>query len=236
MDDKDIYKATTTSGYMDIKNISLSGVKNEEMFNKAIIDAYTNNKGFDFDPTAKRVAVIINASDKTKLAIDNTFNVLFKYTGDPKITGEFFKHIQYDPEEPEYISVIASGIRIPDKEFVKINNKFEEIKSKRENNNVSYSAAFRMGIDDDGEFFVEQSYSGPIYDSDFIRDKYTKKYGRVNRLASGWANLICSINHSNYNSHYGKHSNKSGNKSISKLTCRNQCAYLIYKKSNCVTY
>lgn len=175
MDDKDIYKATATSGYMDIKNISLSGVKNEEMFNKAIIDAYTNNKGFDFDPTAKRVAVIINASDKTKLAIDNTFNVLFKYTGDPKITGEFFKHIQYDPEEPEYISVIASGIRIPDKEFVKINNKFEEIKSKRENNNVSYSTVFSgLQLDDDDEDDLDmdvRTMNNPDNVNKFFKDK-----------------------------------------------------------------
>lgn len=152
IDDKDMYKVATTSGYMDIKNISLNGIKNEEMFNKAIIDAYTNNKGFDFDPTAKRVAVIINASDKTRIAIDNTFSVLFKYTGDPKINGEFFKHIQYDENQPEYIDIIASGIKIPDKEFMKINNKFSEIKSKRENNNVSYSSVFSgLDLDDDDE-------------------------------------------------------------------------------------
>ena len=152
IDDKDMYKVTTTSGYMDIKNISLSGVKNEEAFNKAIIDAYTNSKTFDFDPTAKRVAVIINASEKTRLAIDNTFNVLFKYTGDPKINGEFFKHIQYNPEEPEYIDIIASGIRIPDKEFAKISNKFNEIKSKRENNTVSYGSVFSgLDLDDDDD-------------------------------------------------------------------------------------
>ena len=152
IDDKDMYKVTTTSGYMDIKNISLAGVKNEEMFNKAIIDAYTNNPGFDYDPTAKRVAVIINASEKTRIAIDNTYNVLFKYTGDPKVNGEFFKHIQYNPDEPEYIDIIASGIRIPDKEFAKINAKFEDIKSKRKNNNVSYSSVFSgLDLDDDDE-------------------------------------------------------------------------------------
>jgi len=54
----------------------------------------------------------------------------------------------------------------------------------------SDGAAFRMGIDDEGEFFVEQSYSGPIYDKEFIKDKYVQKYGRMNRLATGWYNLI----------------------------------------------
>lgn len=150
IDDKDMYKATTTPGYMDVKNISLSGVKNEDMFNKAIVNAYTNSKSFDFDPTAKRVAIIINASEKTRVAIDNTFSVLFKYTGDPKINGEFFKHIQYDASQPEYIDVIASGIKIPDKEFAKIAQEFQDVKAKREKNSVSYQSVF-SGIDLDDE-------------------------------------------------------------------------------------
>lgn len=57
----------------------------------------------------------------------------------------------------------------------------------------SDGAAFRMGIDDEGEFFVEQSYSGPIYDKEFIKDKYVQKYGRMNRLATGWYNLIATL-------------------------------------------
>lgn len=175
IDDKDMYKVTTTSGYMDIKNISLAGVKNEEMFNKAIIDAYTNNPGFDYDPTAKRVAVIINASEKTRIAIDNTYNVLFKYTGDPKVNGEFFKHIQYNPDEPEYIDIIASGIRIPDKEFAKINAKFEDIKSKRKNNNVSYSSVFSgLDLDDDDEDDLDmdvRTMNNPDHVDSFFKEK-----------------------------------------------------------------
>lgn len=152
IDDKDMYKVATTPGYMDIKTISLTGVKNEDMFNKAIIEAYTNSKSFDFDPTAKRVAVIINASEKTRIAIDNTFSVLFKYTGDPKINGEFFKHIQMDSSKPEYISIIASGIKIPDKEFAKISKDFKEIKSKREKTSVSYGSVFSdLDLDDEDD-------------------------------------------------------------------------------------
>lgn len=152
IDGKDFYKVSTTSGYMDIKNISLEGVKNEDAFNRAIVNAYTNSKSFDFEPTAKRVAVIINASEKTKLAIDNTFSVLFKYVGDPKINGEFFKHIQYNPDEPEYIDIIASGINIPAKEFAKISEEYKDVKSKREKTSVSYNDAFSgLDLDDDDD-------------------------------------------------------------------------------------
>lgn len=54
----------------------------------------------------------------------------------------------------------------------------------------SDGAAFRMGIDDEEQFFIEQSYSGPIYDSDSIRQKYEQKYGRSVRLGRGWANMF----------------------------------------------
>lgn len=175
IDDKDMYKVATTSGYMDIKNISLNGVKNEDMFNKAIIEAYTNSKSFDFEPTAKRVAVIINASDKTRIAIDNTFEVLFKYTGDPKINGEFFKHIQYDASKPEYIDIIASGIKIPDKEFAKISKDFKEIKSKRENNSVSYGSVFSdldLDLDDEDDLDMDvKSMNNPDNVNGFFKEK-----------------------------------------------------------------
>lgn len=175
IDDKDMYKVATTSGYMDIKHISLNGVKNEDMFNKAIIEAYTNSKSFDFEPTAKRVAVIINASDKARIAIDNTFEVLFKYTGDPKINGEFFKHIQYDASKPEYIDIIASGIKIPDKEFAKISKDFKEIKSKRENNSVSYGSVFSdldLDLDDEDDLDMDvKSMNNPENVNGFFKDK-----------------------------------------------------------------
>lgn len=96
------------------------------------------------------------------------------------------KHL-YNPGNPQELGAL---------EFLDLIDLLEEDGGKLVNGKnfsmteKSDGAAFRMGIDDAGEFFVEQSYSGPIYDSDFIRDKYTKKYGRVNRLASGWANLI----------------------------------------------
>lgn len=61
--------------------------------------------------------------------------------------------------------------------------------------NVSYSeksdgAAFRMGLNSKNEFFIEQSYSGPVYDSDFFTKKYKEKFGFNNRLGRGWSNLL----------------------------------------------
>ena len=54
----------------------------------------------------------------------------------------------------------------------------------------SDGAAFRMGYDDEGKFFIEQSYSGPIYDADTLVQKYKQKYGKNIRLGKGWADMM----------------------------------------------
>ena len=61
------------------------------------------------------------------------------------------------------------------KEFVKINNKFEEIKSKRENNNVSYSTVFSgLQLDDDDEDDLDmdvRTMNNPDNVNKFFKDK-----------------------------------------------------------------
>lgn len=64
--------------------------------------------------------------------------------------------------------------------------------------NVSYSeksdgAAFRMGLNSKNDFFIEQSYSGPVYDSDFFTKKYKEKFGFNNRLGRGWSNILSTL-------------------------------------------
>ena len=57
-----------------------------------------------------------------------------------------------DSNKPEYISIIASGIKIPDKEFAKISKDFKEIKSKREKTSVSYGSVFSdLDLDDEDD-------------------------------------------------------------------------------------
>lgn len=61
--------------------------------------------------------------------------------------------------------------------------------------NVSYSEkcdgnALRFGLDSEGKFFVEQSYSGPVYDRSHFENKNKEKYGYVTRLGKEWGNLL----------------------------------------------
>ncbi len=153
IDDTDMYKVTTTKGYMDIKHIDLTGIKNIDTFNKAIVNAYENEeKGLEFEPSAKRIAVFINASDKTRLAIDGNLQVVKRYVGES--FAEFYKHIQYDDTTEEYIDIIAGGLKYPRDAIMNINKSYTEVKNKMNTKHDSLKDIFDdIDLDEDDDEF-----------------------------------------------------------------------------------
>lgn len=126
IDDTDLYKATATAGYMDIKSISLSGVKNQDTFNEAIIKAFENGNCLEYDKSAKRLAIIVNASERTRASIDSRLEVIKRYVGEP---FEVFRHLQDNPnDQEEYIDIIASGMNFPEKGIIDIGKKYASLK------------------------------------------------------------------------------------------------------------
>jgi len=107
IDDQDLYKVNTQPGYMTIDHILLENIKNVEAFNKLISAAYEDACYMDTDPSAKRIAVMINATKRTQEMIDNSFEVLKRYTGTPI---ELFQHIQQKVRQRN-ISNRGSGLR-----------------------------------------------------------------------------------------------------------------------------
>ena len=131
IDDQDIYKINTQSGYMTINHIVLDNIKNVEAFNKLISAAYEDACYMDTDPSAKRIAVMINATKRTQEMIDNSFEVLKRYTGTPI---ELFQHIQPDNDDDlvgdEYIDIIACGMNFPEKPIKDLSTKYGRLKEK----------------------------------------------------------------------------------------------------------
>lgn len=151
IDDKDIYKLRVTPGYMDIQRISLQGVKNKDQFNKVIENAYDNVTCLDFDPTSTRLGCIINASEKTVSAIDDNFEAIKRYVGEP---FEVFRHIQFDPTQPEYIDIMSCGMGVPEKGITDINTDYREKRSKLSRDRASLKDVFKdIAIDDDDDEF-----------------------------------------------------------------------------------
>jgi hypothetical protein len=151
IDDTDHYKITSTAGYMDIKHVDLSGVKNEETFNDAIIKAFENSTGVEYERSCKRLAVIINGSDRVRQAIDSRLDVIKRYCGEP---FEVYRHIQQNPmDNDDYIDIIVCGINMPMKAVQDMNKKFQDMKSKAKTG-VKPLDFSGIDLEDDDEFNV----------------------------------------------------------------------------------
>ena len=148
IDDTDHYKMITTTGYMDIQHVDLSNVKNNDQFNKAVADVFENTSCLDYEPHCKRLAVIINASKKTQDAIDNRFEVIKRYTGEP---FELFRHIQDNTvDREEYIDIIVAGMGFPEQGIVEMSHKYTTLKENLNTNVKSFDDIFG-GIDFDDD-------------------------------------------------------------------------------------
>lgn len=113
IDDADLYKLTTTPGFMTIETVNIDKVKNGEALDKAIMDAIDNSKSLDVEATCKRIGVIVNVRTKTKDSIDGRFEVLRQRYGEP---FEFFTHIQ-DVHEAETVTFVVAGLKMPTEEI-----------------------------------------------------------------------------------------------------------------------
>ena len=109
----------------------------------------------------------------------NLVRKMLRENGSTKRVG--IKHL-YNPKNPMQIKPL---------EFIDLLSVIKKSGSVLENG-VNFEitekidgAGFRMGIDENG-FYIEQSYSGRIYDTAFLADKYTTETGGMKRLGSGW--------------------------------------------------
>ena len=149
IDDTDHYKTIVTPGYMDIRHINLAGAKNMDLTNQAIIDSFESMSCLEYsNKGCKRLAVIINASQKIQDAIDNRFEVIKRYTGEPL---EIFRHIQNDGNE-EYMDIIVAGLLYPEDGIKDMAKKYTTLKEKLNSDVKGLSDIFdEMDFDDDIE-------------------------------------------------------------------------------------
>lgn len=150
IDDTDHYKIITTPGYMDIRHIDLTGVKNTDLSNQAIIDSFESMSCLEYDNKGcKRLAVIINAPTKTQDAIDSTFSVIKRYTGE---SFETYRHIQDDECGEEYMNIIVAGLPYPEHGLVDMGKRYSNLKDKLNSNITGFGDIFDdMDLDDDLE-------------------------------------------------------------------------------------
>lgn len=126
IDETDLYKLSTTPGYMTIEFTTIDKIKNVETFNKVMDSLIDNSKSLDIsEPSAKRLGVIFNITEATANNIDFSAQVIRKKLGFPY---EYYTHVQCEGDT-EYIAFIASGMNMPIDEIKAVFEKYKEASS-----------------------------------------------------------------------------------------------------------
>ena len=155
MDDTDLYKINTQPGYMTINHIPLTGIKNTESYNEALAAAFENSCYMDNDQSVKRIAIMVNATEKVQKAVDNSMECIIRYFGTPI---EKFQHIQPDRDEDmvgdDYVDVICCGMNYPERPIRDVSLKYDALKKKLNTGRKSFDDIFgNIDMDDDLDDF-----------------------------------------------------------------------------------
>jgi len=129
IDKTDLFKISTTPGYMDIQYKEISEkVKNVTRFNEIIKDMIDESKGMDIDnPSQTLMGVIINIPESERGSIDYDFKEIVEHYGFP---FEKFRHIQSKEDICTFIAFVCAGMKIPIKEIEDVYDKYVESTSK----------------------------------------------------------------------------------------------------------
>lgn len=122
IDDTDLYKLTTTPGFMTIETCNLGKIRDKESFNSCLEEMIENSKSLDTEQSAKRIGFIFNGGAKTEGCIDSSFNILKRKYGNP---FELFTHYQ-NVQDDEYVSIIVSGMKMPIDDIKDAYNKYKK--------------------------------------------------------------------------------------------------------------
>jgi len=136
IDETDLYKVVNTPGYCSIEygNID-NGIKNQDMFNNLMYEMIDNTKSINMDnPSCKRMAIILDVSERNRGYIDFGFTAIKERLGFPY---ELFYHIQ-DESNSDFIGIIASGGDMPINELEAVYSRYTDANSKVKRNKDSF--------------------------------------------------------------------------------------------------
>lgn len=122
MDDTDLYKVSTTPGYMTIEHASIDKLKSTDDFNHILEDMIDNSKSLDTEIGSKRIGIIMNVSKKNRAYIDESFSIIKEKYGQPY---ELFTHFQ-ETGEDEFVHFIIAGRKLPIDSIKKAYQKYEK--------------------------------------------------------------------------------------------------------------
>lgn len=121
LDDTELYNTVNNPGYSIIEKASLTKLKNIDGFNKIVSNMIDSSKSLDTAKGVHTLGVILNIKEDKREYVDFTFEAIKNKLGTPMYV---FPHIQYDPNQEEYIAILATGMKLPKDEIQEVYEKF----------------------------------------------------------------------------------------------------------------
>jgi len=146
IDETDLFKVSTTPGYMIIEVKEFSKIKNREGFRQMVTAMIDETTTLDLNDNSQiRLAVMINIDEDLTGIIDYQ-DILIDKLG---TCFEKFEHIQHEEDMPNFIAFISAGSKIPVKEIEAIYDKYLKYTTKVDKKKDSFfSKKFDMDKND----------------------------------------------------------------------------------------
>ena len=172
IDQTDLLKVSREKGFMFIESANFEKIKNKEQFENVVINMIDDTKSVDISEiTCRRIGVIINIAESSTDYISYE-DILHERYGIPY---EMYLHIQHEPDMPEFIAIIVSGVKMPVEEIQKIHNKYKTCMSQVDRNvDNFFASAKKLDFDDDTALSVNAK-KNTVKESDFFGNMNMKK-------------------------------------------------------------
>ena len=150
IDDTDIMKSNNLHGYKSVEYIEVyEKIKNMQQFNDILTEIVDESPSMDNE--SKKIgilAVMMNLAPTSQAFVDRSFSILKEKYGEPY---EVYTHVEYVEDYPQFIAVIASGMKMPLEAIEEAYERYEEMNTnvdKQKDNFFETINGLRGSLDD----------------------------------------------------------------------------------------
>lgn len=160
IDDTDIKKLNNATGYKTVEfKIINDKIKNTSQFDDILRNMMDESPMIDTDASGVGLlGVVMNLQPSSQAVVDRSYKALRERLGEPY---EMYTHLEFVEAFPQFIAVIASGMRMPEKEIENVFNKYSEMSKKVNTDKDSFFDTVRQfkGSDETFKFDTFSSFS-----------------------------------------------------------------------------
>ena len=122
IDDNDMKMLITTPGYCTVESVHIPNIKDVEEFDALMQSMIDDSKSYETEKSAKRIGVVVNASEKIQASIDKSYEILKNAYGVPMQLYQHYQNVQ----DEAFINILVMGMKAPADEIKGVFAKYKK--------------------------------------------------------------------------------------------------------------